>query len=160
MRNIHTQNEGCCCLCNCASAKTSCPDDFSDLCNYVMGLPQVSFLFRVEPPIYFVLCWIIPMIGKYASWCWFIAHAGGELNSWFLQCFGWGLPHATSTCVLQPFNQYGEAYSFRSLVKRHPIPPLSLHGGEGFSFPYLVSPNDTVNSESVLRVKSDNYGVA
>ena len=41
----------------------------------------------------------------------------------------------------------------------HLVPPSSLHGEEGFSFPGLVPPNDMVNSESVVAVKPGDSGV-
>ena len=41
----------------------------------------------------------------------------------------------------------------------HPIPPPSLHGGEGSSFPGLVPSNDRVNFESAMGVKPGDSGV-
>ena len=41
----------------------------------------------------------------------------------------------------------------------HPIPPPSLHGGKGFSFPGLVLSNDMVDSESVMDVKPGDSGL-
>ena len=38
------------------------------------------------------------------------------------------------------------------------IPPLSLHGGEGSSFPDSIPPNDTVESKSVEGVIPSNLG--
>ena len=40
-----------------------------------------------------------------------------------------------------------------------PIPPPSLHGGEGSSFAGLVPPDDMVNSESVVSIKPGDSGV-
>ena len=37
--------------------------------------------------------------------------------------------------------------------KSHLIPPIFLHGVEGFSLPGTVPPNDMVNYESVFGVK-------
>ena len=54
-----------------------------------------------------------------------------------------GKPHATQLAVPQPFQLYGGAYSFGGLEKSHPIPPPSLHGGEGSSFPGLIPSDDT-----------------
>ena len=45
------------------------------------------------------------------------------------------------------------------LVESHPIPPPSLHGGEGSSFPGLVPSNDTINSESAMGIKPGDSGV-
>ena len=45
-----------------------------------------------------------------------------------------GEPPATHLTVPQPFQQYGGAYKFGSLVDSHLIPTLSLHGGKGSSF--------------------------
>ena len=41
----------------------------------------------------------------------------------------------------------------------HPIPPPSLHGGEGSSFPGVAPLNDMVNSESVMDIKPGDSGV-
>ena len=59
-----------------------------------------------------------------------------------------GEPSATQSAVPQPSHLYGGAYSLGSLAESHPIPPPSLHYGEGSSFPGLVPSGDTVNSES------------
>ena len=40
-----------------------------------------------------------------------------------------------------------------------PIPPPSLHGGEGSSFPGLVPPNNMVNSKSAVGIKPGDSGV-
>ena len=45
------------------------------------------------------------------------------------------------------------------LAESHPIPPPSLHGSKGSSFPGLVLSNDTVNSESPMGVKPGDSGV-
>ena len=45
------------------------------------------------------------------------------------------------------------------MAESHPIPPPSLHGGEGSSFPGLVPSDDTVNSESVVGIKPGDSGV-
>ena len=66
---------------------------------------------------------------------------------------------ATQSAVLQPSQLYGGAYSFGGLAESHPIPPPSLYGGEGSSFPGLVPSNDTVNSESVMGIKPGDSGV-
>ena len=44
------------------------------------------------------------------------------------------------------------AIQLGGIVENHPIPPPSLHGGEGSSFAGLVSPNDTIDYESVVSV--------
>ena len=41
----------------------------------------------------------------------------------------------------------------------HPIPPPSLHDGEGSSVPGLVPSNNTVNSESAAGIKPGDCGV-
>ena len=41
----------------------------------------------------------------------------------------------------------------------HLIPPPSVCGGEGSSFPGFLPPNDTVHSESVMGVKPGDSGV-
>ena len=41
----------------------------------------------------------------------------------------------------------------------HPIPPPSLHDGEGSSFPGLVPSDDMVNSESVMGIKPGDSSV-
>ena len=41
----------------------------------------------------------------------------------------------------------------------HLIPPSSLHGREGSSFPGLVPSNDTVDSESMMGIKPGDSGV-
>ena len=46
------------------------------------------------------------------------------------------------------------AYRLGSLAESHPILPPFLYGGEGSSFPGLASPNDTVNSESVVGIQT------
>ena len=45
------------------------------------------------------------------------------------------------------------------LSGEYPIPPPSLHGGEGSSFPGLVPSDDAVNSESVMDIKPGDSGV-
>ena len=60
---------------------------------------------------------------------------------------------------MHPFQQYGEAYSFEDMAESHPIPPPSLHGREGSSFPGLTAPDDMVNSESLVSVQPDESGV-
>ena len=62
-------------------------------------------------------------------------------------------PYATLSAVPQPSHLYDGAYSFGALAESHPIPPHSLHGGEGSSFPGLGLSDDTVNSESVMGIK-------
>ena len=61
-----------------------------------------------------------------------------------------GEPSATQSAVPQPYHLYGGAYRFGGLAESHWIPPPSLHGGEGSSFPGLVPSNDTVDSESAM----------
>ena len=46
-------------------------------------------------------------------------------------------PYATQSAVPQPSHIYGGAYSFGAW-RSHPIPPPSLHGGEGSSLPGFV----------------------
>ena len=58
----------------------------------------------------------------------------------------------TETAVVRSFNQYGGVYNFGGLAEGHPIPPPSLHGAEGSSFPVLVPPDDMVNSASVVGI--------
>ena len=70
-----------------------------------------------------------------------------------------GEPYATQSAVSQPSHVYGGAYSFVGLAESHPIPPPSLHGGEGSSFPGLVPSDDTVNSESVMGIKPGDSSV-
>ena len=63
--------------------------------------------------------------------------------------------------LFQPFHLYGGACSFGGLAESHPIPPPSLHGGEGSSFPGLVPSSDMVDSESVMGrgIKHSDSGV-
>ena len=70
-----------------------------------------------------------------------------------------GEPSATESAVLQPFQLYDGAYSFGGLAESPPIPPPSLHGGEGSSAPGLVPSDDMVNSESAVGIKSGDSGV-
>ena len=65
-------------------------------------------------------------------------------------------PSATHSAVPQPF---GEAYSLGGSVESHPIPPPSLHDGEGSSFPGLVPSDDAVDSESVMGIKPGDSSV-
>ena len=44
-------------------------------------------------------------------------------------------------------------------LQSHPIPPPSLHGREGSSFPGLVPSDDMVDSESVVGIKPGDSGV-
>ena len=62
-------------------------------------------------------------------------------------------PYATQSAVPQSSHLYGGAYSFGNLAESYPIPPPSLHGGEGSSFPDLVPSNDEVDSESAISIK-------
>ena len=41
----------------------------------------------------------------------------------------------------------------------HQIPPPSLHGGEGPSFPDWVPPDDTVNSDSLVGMQFSDSGM-
>ena len=94
-----------------------------------------------------------------------------ELNHWgFHHCNPLELTHgrhmcnlvqppATQSAGLQPFQLYCGAYSVGSLAESHPIPPSSLHGGEGSSFPGLFPLNDTVNFESAVGIKPGDSGV-
>ena len=70
--------------------------------------------------------------------------------------FGKGEPSATHSAVPQPF---GGAYSLGDSVESHLIPPPSLHGGEGSSFPNLMPLDDVVNSDSVMGIKLGDSGV-
>ena len=70
-----------------------------------------------------------------------------------------GEPYATPSAVAQPSHLYGGAYSIGGLAESHPIPPPSLHGEDGSSFPGLVPSNDMVNSESVMGIKLGDSGV-
>ena len=67
-----------------------------------------------------------------------------------------GEPSATHSAVPQPSHLYGEAYSLGGCAESHPIPPPSLHDGEGSSFPGLVPSDDTVNS--VMGVEPGDSG--
>ena len=68
-------------------------------------------------------------------------------------------PSATQSAVLQPSHLYGGAYSLGGLAESHPIPPPSLHDGEGSSFPGLMPSDDMVDSESVMGFKPGDSGV-
>ena len=70
-----------------------------------------------------------------------------------------GVPSVTQSAVPQWSHLYAGVYSFEGLVESHPIPPPSLHGGEGSSFPGFAPSNDTVDSESVMAIKPDDSGV-
>ena len=61
--------------------------------------------------------------------------------------------------VLQPFYQYGGAYSFLSLTQSHLIPPPSLHGEEASSFPGWVSHDNMVSSIFVVGIKPGDASV-
>ena len=50
------------------------------------------------------------------------------------------------------------AYSFGGLAESHQIPPPSLYGGEGSSFPRVPS-DEMVNCEFVVDIKSSDSGV-
>ena len=79
---------------------------------------------------------------------------------WLLPPLLWvGEPSATPSAVPQPSHLYGGAYSLGGSVERHLIPPLSLHDGEGSSFPGLVPSDDMVDSESVMGIKPGDSGV-
>ena len=45
-----------------------------------------------------------------------------------------------------------------NLAESKPIPLPSLHGGQGYSFPGLVLPNDAVDSESMVGIKTGDFG--
>ena len=64
-----------------------------------------------------------------------------------------GEPSTSQSAVPQPSHLYGGAYSLGGLAESHPIPPPSLHDGEGSSFPGLVPLDDMVDSESVMGIK-------
>ena len=68
-----------------------------------------------------------------------------------------GEPSATQLAVLMPFQPYGGAYSFSGLAESHLIPPPSLHGGEGSTFPGLVPSDDIVDSESEVGIKPGDW---
>ena len=136
--------------------------------NYAMGSPQVSFFFRVEPPI---IC-ILYMFGVCSGVCFLLLgakldaiftyggstlwglHLGNPLEFYPWQAYvqpgdgHWSTPgmhrvaapsatlgrvepSATHSTVPQPI---GGVYSLRGSIESHPIPPPSLHDGEGSSF--------------------------
>ena len=64
---------------------------------------------------------------------------------------GRGEPFATHSAVPQPSHLYDGAYSLWGSAESH---PSSLRDGEGSSFPGLVPSDDTVNSESVMGIKT------
>ena len=72
---------------------------------------------------------------------------------------GRGEPSATHSAVPQPGHLYGGAYNLGGSLGSHPIPPPSLHDGEGSSFPGLVPSDDTVDSEPVMGIKPGDSGV-
>ena len=45
------------------------------------------------------------------------------------------------------------------MTESHPVPPPSLHSGEGSSFLSSAPPNDTVHFESVVGIKPGDSGV-
>ena len=63
------------------------------------------------------------------------------------------------SAVPQPSHLYGGAYSLGDSAESHPIPPPSLHVGEGSSFPGLVPSDDMVDSESVMGIKPGDSSV-
>ena len=97
--------------------------------------------------------WSLPMADIYATWQCSSAHTRCAQSSCSFHCFELGGAPATQSAVLPPFQLYGGAYSFGGLAENHPIPPPSLHGEEGSSFPGLVPSNDMVNYESVVGIK-------
>ena len=64
-----------------------------------------------------------------------------------------------SSAVSQPSHLYGGPYSFGDLAESHLIPPPSLHGGEGSSFPGLVPSVNMANFESAMGIKPGDSGV-
>ena len=66
-----------------------------------------------------------------------------------------GEPPATHLTIPKPFEQYGTFVAWQS----HLIPPHSLHGREGCTFPASVPSDDTVNSKSVAGVNPGDSGV-
>ena len=67
--------------------------------------------------------------------------------------------HTTQRAVLQLFKQPGVTHSFGGSAASHLIPLTLLRVGEGSSLPGFVLPNDTVDSESVVRIKPCDSGV-
>ena len=61
--------------------------------------------------------------------------------------------HAIHSAVHQPFHLNGGTYRFGDSAESHLILPPFLHGREGSSFPGCFSPNNTVNSKSVVGIK-------
>ena len=80
--------------------------------------------------------WSLPTAGICAIWQWSLGHT--RYAQWLLPPLLWVggafCYPATQSAILQPFPLYGGAYSFGGLVESHPIPPPSLHGGEGVLF--------------------------
>ena len=71
---------------------------------------------------------------------------------WLLPSLLWvGGPSATQSAVPQPSHLYGGAYSLGGSAESHPIPLLSLHDGEGSSFPGLLPSDDMVDSVMVIK---------
>ena len=64
-------------------------------------------------------------------------------------------PSATHSAVPQLI---GGVYSLGGSIESHPIPPPSLHDGEGSSFPGLVPSDDAVDSDSVIGIKPGDSG--
>ena len=65
-------------------------------------------------------------------------------------------PSATHSAVPPPI---GGVYGLGGSIESHPIPPPSLHDGEGSSFPGLVPSDDVVDSDSVMGIKPGDSSV-
>ena len=103
--------------------------------------------------------WSLPVAGICATWSWLLAHTKYAQSGCSLHYMSRGEPFATQSAVPQPSHLYPGAYSFGGLAESQLIPPPSLHGGEGSSFPGLVPSNDMVNSESAMSIKPGDSGV-
>ena len=93
------------------------------------------------------------MAGICVTWQWSSAHTRNAQSGCPSTVLNRGQPYATQSAVFQPFQLYGGAYSFGGLAESHPIPPPSVHGGEGSPVPNLVPSDDTVDSESMVGIK-------
>ena len=150
--------------------------------NYAMEPLQASSSFRIESPtnlsIYVGVCpgicflssgstvdavfncggstmrvwittaWSTPMAGICTSWWWSEAHARNALGGCSFHCLSRGA-----------IPEYVGTYSFGVTGESHLILPPSLHGEEGSSFPGLVTPNDAVNSKSVVGMTPGDSSV-
>ena len=171
-----------------AATATSVPDTFSDICQLYHGSSSGKFFIESRASHWFIcymlvsgmVCFSfpcccnihqsglnpcslyhhsphsIPLVDICVSWLWSMAHARSALSGCSFHCFEWG--NFMLLIQLSPAIQSIGGHTTLGAWQRFLIHLLSLHGGEGSSFPGCVLPDRIVNTKSVVGIKPGDSG--